>query len=69
MNAIYEPKGAAREYAELACNLYTGCNHGCLYCYAPGRRFMFKDSLRPYLNGRPALGYFALAAAKGSGSN
>lgn len=35
MAAIYEPKGMAREYAPLACNLYTGCLHGCLYCYAP----------------------------------
>jgi DNA repair photolyase len=35
MNVIYEPKGRAREYSELACNLYHGCTHGCLYCYAP----------------------------------
>ena len=35
MNAIYEPKGKAREYAELACNLYIGCTHGCKYCFAP----------------------------------
>lgn len=35
MNAIYEPKGKAREYSELACNLYQGCSHGCTYCYAP----------------------------------
>jgi DNA repair photolyase len=34
-NAIYEAKGKAREYSELACNLYDGCAHGCLYCYAP----------------------------------
>lgn len=33
---IYEPKGAAREYAELACNLRLGCTHRCDYCYAPG---------------------------------
>jgi len=32
---IYEPKGRAREYASLACNLYTGCDHGCTYCFAP----------------------------------
>lgn len=32
---IYEPKGRAREYAALACNVYRGCDHGCLYCYAP----------------------------------
>lgn len=35
MNIIYEPKGRAREYSELACNLYHGCTHGCRYCYAP----------------------------------
>jgi DNA repair photolyase len=35
MAAIYEPKGMAREYAPLACNLYKGCLHGCKYCYAP----------------------------------
>ncbi|MDP2646357.1 MAG: radical SAM protein [Desulfobacterales bacterium] len=35
MNVIYEPRGRAREYSELACNLYRGCTHGCRYCYAP----------------------------------
>lgn len=35
MKVIYEPKGRAREYAKIACNLYTGCSHGCKYCYAP----------------------------------
>lgn len=35
MSVIYEPKGAAREYSELACNLYKGCQHGCKYCYVP----------------------------------
>ena len=32
---IYQPRGAALEYAPLACNLYIGCEHGCRYCYAP----------------------------------
>jgi DNA repair photolyase len=32
---IYETKGRAREYCELAANLYRGCGHGCTYCYAP----------------------------------
>jgi DNA repair photolyase len=31
---IYAPKGAAGEYATLACTLYDGCGHGCDYpCY------------------------------------
>ncbi len=34
-SVIYKPKGKAGEYAELAVNPYTGCNHGCLYCYCP----------------------------------
>lgn len=32
---VYQPNGAAREYSELAANLYSGCPHGCVYCYAP----------------------------------
>jgi len=35
MKPIYTPKGRAKEYGELAINIYTGCNHGCTYCYAP----------------------------------
>jgi DNA repair photolyase len=34
--AIYKPRGAALEYSPLAVNLYTGCPHGCKYCYVPG---------------------------------
>lgn len=36
MKLIYEPKGRAGEYAELAANLFTGCTNGCTYCYVPG---------------------------------
>ena len=43
MRAIYKPKGRALEYAELALNLYTGCAHGCKYCYVPGSTFKKRD--------------------------
>ena len=36
MRIVYEPRGRAKEYADLACNLYIGCTHGCKYCFAPG---------------------------------
>jgi len=39
---IYEPAGRAREYAPLAANLYRGCGHGCVYCYAPAALRMDK---------------------------
>ena len=35
LEVLYRPSGPAREYAPLACNLFTGCSHGCVYCYAP----------------------------------
>ncbi len=34
-NLIYQPRGRAREYARLACNVYRGCSHACVYCYGP----------------------------------
>jgi len=35
MSIIYEPRGKAREYSDLAVNLYRGCSHACRYCYCP----------------------------------
>jgi DNA repair photolyase len=50
VSLIYEPKGRAREYAALSCNIFRGCPHGCLYCYAPSAlrmdRAEFHESAR-----------------------
>ena len=32
---IYVPKVKAKEYGDLALNIYSGCPHGCTYCYGP----------------------------------
>ena len=39
MPVIYEPRGKALEYSPLACNLYRGCSHGCVYCFAPSATY------------------------------
>ena len=33
MKIIYQPKGAAGEYAKYAVNFVVGCEYGCKYCY------------------------------------
>jgi DNA repair photolyase len=43
MSIIYEPRGKAKEYSDLACNLYSGCSHACKYCYCPSIRRMSLD--------------------------
>lgn len=44
MTALYEPNGAAREYAALAFNMYKGCVHSCTYCYAPNATFRKREA-------------------------
>lgn len=57
MPAIYEPRGKAREYSPLACNLYKGCSHACVYCFAPSATFVDRDkfSSPEYIQARPGI--------------
>lgn len=43
-SVIYETKGRAREFNELAINLFTGCGHRCIYCYGADVTHQDKDS-------------------------
>jgi len=49
-STIYEPRGRAREYAALACNVYAGCDHACTYCYAPSATFKQREA---FINSKP----------------
>ena len=46
MKPIYKPKGAAGEYGDYALNIYTGCNHGCYYCYSRSMHERFHPDTR-----------------------
>jgi len=43
-SVIYETKGRAREFNELAINLFTGCGHKCIYCYGAAVTHQDKNS-------------------------
>lgn len=55
MDVIYEPRGRAREYAPLAVNLYRGCGHGCLYCWAPAALHMRPGDFFKHPQPRPKV--------------
>lgn len=57
MDVIYEPKGAALEYSELAVNLYHGCRFACRYCYAP--QIAFKKLAEWSANPKPKANILA----------
>ena len=57
MPVIYEPRGKAREYAPLAVNLYKGCAHACIYCFAPSATFCGREKFSnpDYIQPRPGI--------------
>jgi DNA repair photolyase len=69
MSIIYEPKGKAREYSPLSANFYSGCNHGCVYCYAPGIRRMSREQYMRVTARRNALQEFERDCKKNYGTD
>lgn len=55
MKPIYEPKGKAKEYGDLAINIYTGCPHRCFYCFAPGVLHRDKEEFHSHVEPRPGI--------------
>jgi len=68
MSVIYTPKGKAREYSPLACNLYSGCNHGCKYCYAPAILRKKRDEYLAVSERRNIISSFRKDAANNKGT-
>lgn len=52
---IYEPKGKAKEYGDLALNIYTGCPHRCYYCFAPGVLHKDREAFHSHVEPRPGI--------------
>lgn len=55
MKPIYEPKGKAKEYGDLAINIYTGCPHRCQYCFAPRVLHMDKETFHSRVEPRKGI--------------
>lgn len=52
---IYEPKGKAKEYGDLALNIYTGCPHRCYYCFAPNVLHTEREKFHSHVEPRPGI--------------
>ena len=55
MKPIYEPRGKAKEYGDLALNIYTGCPHRCYYCFAPSVLHKEREEFHSRVEPRPGI--------------
>ena len=62
---IYEPKGAVREYAALALNLYTGCTHILQKIVADEKSIKNKDIRQMPAKGRDLIGDYGNISESG----
>jgi len=54
-SVIYETKGRAREYNELAINLFSGCDHQCIYCYGADVTHQTEESFKKNVKARVTI--------------
>jgi len=52
---ISEPAGPAKEYGDLALNIYTGCPHECFYCFAPQVLHKTREDFHANVQPRPGI--------------
>ena len=52
---IYAPRGKAKEYSDLAINIYTGCPHRCFYCFAPSVLHRDKEAFHSRVEPREGI--------------
>lgn len=52
MKPIYKPSGEALEYGDYALNIYTGCPHGCYYCFAPSVLRRYRETFHGHVEPR-----------------
>jgi DNA repair photolyase len=69
MSVIYTPKGRALEYSLLAANLFSGCSHGCIYCYARKMAAQFGTDFDKPIAKKNALAELEKDARKYAGTN
>jgi DNA repair photolyase len=55
MKPIYTPRGRAKEYGDMAINIYTGCPHRCYYCFAPGVLHKEKEEFHSHVEPRKGI--------------
>jgi DNA repair photolyase len=68
-SVIYATKGPAREYCEIALNLYKGCTHGCLYCYVPKITHQLRDGFHLDAIPRVSIDDIDISAAASEGDS
>lgn len=61
-SVIYETNGRAKEFNELAINLFSGCEHNCIYCYGAAVTHQEKHDFEHRVSPRISLAHVEQSA-------